>query len=288
MARPDYSILVPEETWSRLEQYLHALQDDEARPGRRLQRQLRNLNLASLTERDLLGNLLETKSPQIFAESAVAGDGSDWTSIELCILGDISVAVPVTIFDDGNHRAPRPHPSPFQGELLFTPGALLNNGRGQSPADWAEATGPDQRLCPEGYYNLYRRRLRPVFEYIDGRAGRPRSALLTIPGLGCGQFAGPFRGRLGERLRTVLERFLMEYGESFPNVTAVYYDPYSECENTRREIHGISLLVRPLLAPGNARKSQLCPPETYEDKGDDFSRCTLFSLVAWDHVSWPA
>lgn len=79
----------------------------------------------------------------------------------------------------------------------------------------------------------------------------------------------------------------MEYGESFPNVKAVYYDPYSACTNARQEIHGISLLVRPLSAPGNAGKSQLCPPATYADEGDDFSRCTLFSLVAWDHVSWP-
>ncbi|MFM1558534.1 MAG: hypothetical protein ACKJSK_04425 [Roseibacillus sp.] len=25
----------------------------------------------------------------------------------------------------------------------------------------------------------------------------------------------------------------------------------------------------------------------YEERGDDFSGCTLSSIVAWDHVSWP-
>jgi hypothetical protein len=240
-----------------------------------------------MTARDLLGELLDTKSPQIFAESEVAGDGSDWTLTELRMLGDISIAVPVTVFDDGNHRAPTPHVSPFPGTLVFTPGALLSNGQGQTPADWNEAAKSDRELSAEGYYELYRRRLLPVFRFVNHQASRPRSAFLTVPGLGCGQFAGPFHGRLGSQLQSVLERFLSEYGASFPNMKAVYFDPYSECVNARHEIHGISLLVRPLTAPGNQGKSQLCHPVAYTEEGDEFSGCTLFSVVAWDHVSWP-
>ncbi len=113
-----------------------------------------------------------------------------------------------------------------------------------------------------------------------------RSALLTIPGLGCGQFAGPFRGLLGSALQSVFERFLTNHGASFPNIRTVYYDPFNECDNTRVECHGISLLVRPLLR-GNAGKSQLCLPTAYAEDGDDFVNCKLFSVVAWDHVSWP-
>ena len=48
----------------------------------------------------------------------------------------------------------------------------------------------------------------------------------------------------------------------------------------------MSYLVRPLQA-GNDEKPQLCPPQTYAEKDDDFSSCRLFSVVAWDHVSWP-
>jgi hypothetical protein len=66
----------------------------------------------------------------------------------------------------------------------------------------------------------------------------------------------------------------------------VLYDPYSECDNDRIEIDGISLFVRPLLK-GNANKPQLCLPQTYAEDGDDFSNLELFSFVAWDHVSWP-
>ena len=114
--------------------------------------------------------------------------------------------------------------------------------------------------------------------------GKP--ALVTVPGLGCGQFAGPFAGKLGAALQAVLEKFLTLHGASFPNLKAVYFDPFNECSNSRQEIHGISLMTRPLLQ-GNAAKSQLCAPPAYAEEGDDFSACQLFSIVAWDHVSWP-
>jgi hypothetical protein len=71
-------------------------------------------------------------------------------------------------------------------------------------------------------------------------------------------------------LQTVLEQFLKKHGASFSNLKAVYYDPFGECSNIRQEIHGIPLMVRPLLA-GNAGKSQLCPPSVYAEDGDDFS-----------------
>lgn len=287
MPPPDYAILIPEETAARATGYLQSLRTGAVQAGARLRQRLQGVDLGTLTARDLLGALFDTKEPLIFAESAVAGDGSDWSLLELGLLGDISVAVPVTVFDDGNHRAPTPHAQPFAGTLIYTPGALLSNGMDLPPADWSEATGPDGALSAEGYYGLYRRRLLPVFRYVNDRAGAPRSALLTIPGLGCGQFAGPFHGQLGARLQTVLERFLDEHGATFPNLKAVYYDPYNECANARREIHGISLMVRPLRAPGSRGKSQLCRPAEYAETGDDFADCVLFSVVAWDHVSWP-
>ena len=248
---------------------------------------LQGVDLRALTEFELLGKLFDTKQPQIFAELAVSGEGADWNLTELGLLGDVSIAVPVTIFDDGNHQTPTPHDHPFSGTLLFTPGALLRNGRGKTPADWNETTTKDGQLSTEGYYNLYLRRLLPVFRYVNFHAAKPRTAFVTMPGLGCGQFAGPFRGQLGSKLQAVLERFLTEHAASFPNLKAVYYDPYSAGQNARFEIHGVSLMVRPLSIPGNQKKSQLCPPVGYTEHGDDFSGCSLYSFVAWDHVSWP-
>ena len=267
-AAPGYSIIIPQETVARAAGYLEALQNGRTQPGAWLRDRLQDADVRRLTEQDLLGRLIDTKRPQIFAEMAVAGDGSDWNLTELGLLGDISIAVPVTIFDDDNHHSPTPHAPAFRGTLIFTPGALLRNGRGRTPADWNESTDPDGRLSPRGYYMLYRRRLLPVLGYINHRAAKPRSAFVTVPGLGCGQFAGAFKGRLGAQLQTVLERVLTEHGASFPNVRAVYFDPYSECQNARTEIHGISCIVRPLKLPGNQGKSQLCHPATYEEQSE--------------------
>lgn len=281
------TVLLPEETRSRLSAYRSTLLSGEAMPGKHLAVALERLDLALLKDDGFLDALLNTKIPQIFAESSVAGNGADWNLTELGLLGDISIAVPVTVFDDGNHTAPVPHAEPFPATLVFTPGALLRNGMGMPPADWAEVTDRDGKLDSDGYFGLYARRLLPVFRHVnDTAAAHGKSALLTIPGLGCGQFAGPFAGRLGAALEMVLERFLTEYGARFSNIRVVYYDPFRECSNQRREIHGISLMTRPLLR-GNESQSQLCHPTFYQEAGDDFSDCDLFSIVAWDHVSWP-
>ena len=127
----------------------------------------------------------------------------------------------------------------------------------------------------------------PVFLYADIlAASQGQQALITIPGLGCGQFAGPFRGQLGAQLRDTLQRFLKAYHQDFPHIRAVYYDPYRECSPQRHQFGHLSFLVRPLALSDHGRP-QLCHPTHYAEEGDDFSACQLFSLVAWDHVSWP-
>ena len=286
-SRPGYSILIPDETMARAGEYLTSLRTGEHKAGAALVARLQGRGLDALTVDGLLGELIETKKGQIFAESEVAGDGSDWNLTELGLLGDVSVGVPCTIFDDGHHTRPRLHSPPFRGTLVYTPGALLRNGRRHVPADWNAVVGNDGQISEDGYYALYKRRLLPVFQYVNAHASGPRSALLTIPGIGCGQFAGVFAGTLGIRLQRVLERFLEEHGTSFPNIKAVYFDPYGECENSRREIYGISFLVRPLLKHPHGGRSQLCRPADFAEAGDDFAGCDLFSIVAWDHVSWP-
>jgi len=282
-----HTILIPEETRVRTTDYLLSLRTGYASPGKYLAAALSEGDLSTLTDATFLDALINTKIPQIFAESAVAGDGTDWNLTELGILGDISISVPVTIFDNGNHQSPVPHVKPLAGTLVFTPGALLRNGQGHTPADWAEVTTPDGSLSPEGYYGFYERRLLSVFQHADVTAkAQGKTAFITIPGLGCGCFAGPFSGKIGTALQTVLERFLETHGASFPNIKIVYYDPFNECANARHELHGVTLMVRPLLQDNHA-KSQLCHPTAYEEEGDDFSHCMLFSIVAWDHVSWP-
>lgn len=283
---PQYEIIISNETWKqKLEPYRRQVFSTKS-AGQYLQNRLLANDFAELSTIDFLHALLNTKKPQIFAESAVAGDGSDWTQAELAILGDVSIATPVTIFDNGRHRNPDIHNPPFQGTLLFTPGALLCNGRGVTPCDF-EAVTRNGRLDAEKYLKLYERRLLPPLKYANKiSAQKDKKTFITIPGLGCGVFAGRFKGRLAPLLKDTLKRIIEKHAADLPHIQAIYFDPYSACENERFEIEGISYMVRPLLK-GNDHKSQLCHPSTFEEQGDNFASCEFFSFVAWDHVSWP-
>jgi hypothetical protein len=280
-----YQTLLNSHTYSAISSYLDCLRAGSS-AGEYLSNRLKDLDIDRLTTEEFIELLMRTKRPQIFAEFAVYGNGIDWNQTELSILGDISIVVPVTVYDNGRHRQPDVHDEPFTATLIFTPGALLRNGNNITPVDWEEVT-LDGALNPDGYYCLYERRLLPAFSYINESAkSRGKMALITIPGMGCGQFAGIFRGQLGAKLQQVLMIFLQTHGRKFANIRAVYYDPYQECENDRIEIEGISFLVRPLMKV-NINKPQLCKPQAYAEVGDNFTDCELFSFVAWDHVSWP-
>ena len=281
-----YQILMHEEAFQKARSYFEEHKKGSVELGAFLSRNLNDIDISQLTPAKFIERLINTKRPQIFAESDVMGDGQDWNPTELSILGDVSIAVPVTVFDNGLHTNPEVHADPFEAALLYVPGALLQNGWGNPAADWEEAT-VNGEIDSEAYYKLYVRRLLPSFVYVnDSARSRNKQAFVTIPGLGCGQFAGIFHGQLGSELRSVLIEFLMRFGHRFSNIRAVYYDPYGECANERLEIGEISFFVRPLMH-GNEDKSQLCEPRKYEEHGDEFAGCHLFSVVAWDHVSWP-
>lgn len=281
-----YKILLHGQAYRQAADYLQALQSGSVTPGRYLQNKLQDIDVRELSVESLLEHLLATKHPQIFAESAVYGNGRDWNRQELKLLSAIGIAVSVVVYDDGRHHHPAPHAVPFPAHLLFTAGALLRNGRRQIPADW-DVVGKDGEIDPERYYRLYLGRLLPLLLHANALAGAAgQQAFITVPGLGCGQFAGQFMGRLGVMLQSALLRLLREHHEQFDHIRALYFDPFNECENQRIEIGHLSFMVRPL-TQGNQDKPQLFPPSAYEEPGDDFSRCLLFSIVAWDPVSWP-
>ncbi|MFM2303964.1 MAG: hypothetical protein RLZZ135_1374 [Cyanobacteriota bacterium] len=280
-----YKILIDRQTYQKSIDYLDRLKSGNI-AGQYLQEQLKDKNVLQISISEFIELLVQTKRPCIFAERAIYGNGIDWNQSELSILGDTNIATPVTVYDNGRHLQPEVHIAPFAATLIFTSGALLRNGQNLVPADWEEVVS-NGALDSEAYYRLYERRLLPGFIYIDRVAqANNNKALITIPGLGCGQFSGIFKGKLGEKLKNALIRLIETHGNSFSHIKAIYYDPYSECENQRMKINGIDFLVRPLNS-GNIRKPQLCKPESYAEIDNEFDNCELFSFVAWDHVSWP-
>ncbi|RMG34486.1 MAG: hypothetical protein D6725_14275 [Planctomycetota bacterium] len=281
-----YHWIVPAETRQKAEELRDAILGDRVRPGARLAALLADGQPSGLSVESLLELLLRTKQPQIFAESAVRGDGSDWTAAELSILGDIGCSMPVTIYDDGHHTAPQVHQPPFPGHLMFIPGALLTNGFGIEPPDLAEVA-PHGSLDPEAYYGLYRRRLVPILTEIDrAAAARHVRAVVTVPGIGCGLFAGRFRGTLGVLFGQTLLRLLREYGQRWPAIRLVHFDPYDEGDNEAHRIGAhLTFRIRPLARGVGC--PQLSRVQAFDEDGAGLDGCFLFSLVAWDHVSWP-
>jgi hypothetical protein len=143
------------------------------------------------------------------------------------------------------------------------------------------------RISSVRYRALYERRLLPVLKYASAAALRDgRRSIVTIPGLGCGQFAGRFQGAIGALLKDALGQILERHAATLPGIKAVWFDPYRECTEERLQLGHLAYFVRPLQR-GSHGRPQLCPPELYSEKGDDFSGCVLSSVVAWDHVSWP-
>lgn len=286
---PSYKVLLHKQSRANIDQYLRQLIDGRSTPGLYLSQQIKKSGineLKAINGNTLLHLLLKTKFPQIFAEMAVYGDGSDWTREELKLLGDIGIACKVTIYDDGRHQNPNVHETASEGYLLFTPGALLRNGRDRTPVDW-DVVDQNCEIDLEKYYELYERRLLPLFIYANTESKQlGKKAIITIPGIGCGQFAGQFSEQLGEKLEKVLERLLTTYRAQLDALALVYFDPYQECIPKTYDIEGLSFVVNPQIK-AIKKLNQLCPPHTYLNNHTSNTDLMLFSFVAWDHVSWP-
>lgn len=256
-----------------------------------IERRKINENMPDITAESLLKCLLASKKPQIFAESAIRGAGVDWNDLELSILGDINIAVPVKVFDNMARGGIKVHAIPFDAELLYTPGCLLRGDRfvggDKALPDYREVVS-NGIINQAAYNELVARRLFPILKYASEKSSSQQKALINIPGIGCGQFAGNFIGLVGNHLDVAIRSLLQTHNQDLPNIALIRFDPYNECRRCQvEEDHFGSILyrVRPLL--DNPGKTQLCLPIDYQENDDDFSHCKLFKVVAWDQVSLP-
>jgi hypothetical protein len=290
-----YNIVLSEITLDRIVKYRQDLAAKTEEPGAYLAKVLANQgysldNIDSIPTEKFIELLLATKLPKIFAESAIIGDGSDWNTTELRLLGDINVTTKVTIFDDGAWGAGsklKVHKQPFEGELLFTPGALLHGGafKGENP-DLVEVTKIEngKRVINQEAYNaLVERRLLPLLVHANASSTKEKPALVVLPGIGCGAFAGSFKGSMGQHLDIAIEMLLEKHKTKLPNIANVHFDPFNECKNKPKDgkrIGGIKYRV----SPSGGKVPQLSSPSAF---GMSPLKCTFFKIVAWDHVSLP-
>lgn len=285
MVLKPYRWILHKDYREKLRKWRMAMSRGVVKPGAKLSYVLQGKDPSEMTSPALFEALTQTREPAIFAESEVKGDGSDWTFEELSILGDATLAVPVTFFDNGRHIHPQIHNPPFQGNLLFMSGALLRNDSGNPVPDRSECVEYGA-LKPKAYQNLIMRRLRPLLMFANHEAGsKNMKAVVTIPGIGCGQFAGNVPG-IPEELQNAIQALLKAEGLRLKNISCVRLDTYATLENCEEVIHDIRFRVRPLLK-GNNLTPQLSAPQELEEAPGEFKDHILSSVVAWDPVSWP-
>lgn len=283
MSSPSYTVLLHGDSLSRLTEFKESLANGKTQPGGNLKQAMGETSIQNLSTEQFLDLLLRTKEPCIFAESGVALNGKDWTKEEFSILGDVSIAVEVTVFDNGawnrHEENFRVHEPPFSAHLLFVPGPLLSTPR--SP-DYDE-TVVGGRLDYEKYAVLLKRRLIPLFHFAHSQSTSEEKAIITIPGIGCGAFGGKFGKEVSNFLQRAIGEILTQYKEKLQNIRCVVYVPYSG-ETSTEQVGSISYRIRPYMTHS---LPQLSKPISFQESGDDFSKLRLFKFVAWDHVSYP-
>lgn len=285
MAHKPYRWILHRDYKEKIRNWRKNLAQGTVKPGAKLSYVLQGKDPSKMTGPALFHALTQTREPAKYAESEVRADGSDWTFEELALLGDASFAAPVTFFDNGRHHNPQLHRPPFNGNLLFMSGALLRNDYGNPIPDKSECVKHGE-LSPKAYQNLIIRRLRPLLTFANRQAGSQNTkAIVTVPGLGCGQFSGNILG-IPEQLQKTIQKLLKDEGLRFRNISCVRLDTYSSLSNESEVIHGIKFRVRPLLK-GNNFTPQLSHPEQLEEEPGEFKDHILSSVVAWDPVSWP-
>lgn len=230
--------------------------------------------------------LMQAKRPQCFAEHEVTFD--KWDVNTLDALASHSFAVPVTVFDNGNHNNPVQHATPHKATLLFVCGTLLASSTDSVPADF-DLVVEGQTLSVEGFTCVYRQRLLPVLKYASEVAlSQDKRAIITIPGLGCGAFAGHFSGSVGQFLRSAILTLVSENISQLTGIDKIHFDPYRECvpsvtEFTKPNGEIITFVTSPMLKDTKGIE-QLAPASAF---GASDETHMMFSVVAWDHVSWP-
>lgn len=275
-------ILCSEATLKTIEVYYDDLLNNNKKPGAHLAKQLETVQLKDIDLETFIQLLIQTKLPQIFAESAVNHDESDWTAIEGKILGDLSVNMPVKFYNNGVHgRGFTSYVPPIEGNLAYVPGALLQARKGKRSADLDEVI-VNGTLDQNKLNELYERRLLPQLLQINAQALHAgKKAAITMPGIGTGCFAGIYRPLIKDAFSKSLKYVLTKHAKNLPAIDIVHYDPYEGTTASTEQCGTIRFLTTPSQIFSQTTK-QLEYPE-----GTSAKTHILTSFVPWDHFSWP-
>lgn len=292
----DYRFILSHNAEAAIQQYQVDLATEAKIPGEYLkERILKRMNkpnatnseissfIASINVYEFLELIVQSKQIKVFSESEVKGNGKDWNRTELELLNLINTVAPVTIYDNGNYGASKVvvHKKPFQGYLLFTNGVRLKQAEGSVSPDADAVIKEDGTIDKYAYRKLYEERLIPLLLEANRIAGlNGKQALISIPGLGCGSFAGDFANIIKPIFRDTLLQILSDHQHELPNIRGVVFDSFDGCEREDKTVGHMDFLVR--RSKDENGMGVLSPPSTY---GDKYKDCLLFSTVAGEPCS---
>lgn len=225
------------------------------------------------SEESIVQALLNSKDRLFFAES---GNISGWSFQEQRILGGISVVMKVQVFDDGTWYQPIPHNPPFEATLLFCPGPLL----ARTDCWDYNFIVSNRNIKEENYRLVLEERILPLLLYVQETAEEP--AIITIPGLGCGMFAGIFQGWIDRLFIDTLRSILADNSERLSKIALVYHYAFGPEDPELRYEEDISNTMK--FVQWRNGPPLLSAPEAIERT---LSEAPLYKVVAWDHFSWP-
>ena len=226
------------------------------------------------SEQHVIQALLDSKERLFFAEQ---GQIAGWTFLEQRILGGINIAMRVHVFDDGTWSNPNLHTYPFDGTLLFCPGPLL----ARSDCWDYKFIVHDGQVEHSNYAAVLEERILPLLLYVQKTALEP--ALVCLPGLGCGMFAGPFKGMISHLFIQTVRNILEKHQNRLTKIAMVYHYAYGPYESELRYEDNISETMR--FVQWRNGPSMLSRPSQIDPSFHDGT--PLYKFVAWDHFSWP-
>lgn len=196
---------------------------------------------------ELYQALLRTRLPVFFAERDGKFDGSDWNETEYQILALAADTTEVEAYDNGSsgYKTAIPfvyHEKPERLHLLHCFAPIFKKG---SP-DYKRIVDENGNIKYIEYYITIRDRLLPeLLKYNNYLGGNKLSGIVNIPGIGCGEYAGEFKGLIGTFLNRAIQDILKIYSGNLKNITGVIFDPFNECEGQLEEIGHIKYCVAP-------------------------------------------
>ena len=239
-----------------------------------------------LNTKDKVHLLMSLKELECMYEKAKEekGEVKGVNAAERRLLGMISTVSDVTFYDDGGRPTYKKHKEPIKGMLAFTSAPLLAEKHGDNDlVQKRNQQGKDPvELKVEKYEQAIEDRILPVLRHFnDSCRDLEKKAFVTLPGLGCGYFAG---GQAAQSLVSMafikaLGNILEKHSADLSSISGVCFDDFGGNYKAAPKKYGsIDFIIGKGHQEG--RIAQLMDPAEYGYKGS-----VLCNIAAWDHMA---